>query len=168
MKEAPKSMGPEAIEKMVDKNEKLDTLSGRSGGVSENEEAHVGLTRQEDTIKVGNATEDLKEDKHETATEKGGKMEALKSKIMGFFGQAPEQLSAKYSKLGEKRMEENPALIKAYENYLVTEGAKVAQAYKEALGKWKYIGRDKEGKFVDKTLYSSGTGDVPGDKQRNN
>lgn len=104
----------------------------------------------------------------ETEEAKEDKIKSLKDKILGFFGQSPEQLSSKYTKLGDERMQGNPALKQAYEKYLTTEGEEVAQDYREALGKWKYVGRDENGKFVDKTLYSSGTGDVPGDKRRNN
>ncbi len=168
MREAPKVEVAPGRKEELTSNEAVKERVDSGMTVEHAEKTGMIDSESSDAIRADATKGQLENKTPETATEKGGKMEALKSKIMGFFGQAPEQLSAKYSKLGEKRMEENPALIKAYENYLVTEGAKVAQAYKEALGKWKYIGRDKEGKFVDKTLYSSGTGDVPGDKQRNN
>lgn len=133
------------------------------GGATGEEATRIEQEYAERVAKDSQKTEDLSQglqNMSETAPEKDLKVKSLKDKIMGFFGQAPEQLSSKYSKLGEERMQGNSALRKAYENYLATEGSEVAQSYKEAVGKWKYIARDKEGNFVDKTIYSVASGEV--------
>jgi hypothetical protein len=86
---------------------------------------------------------------------------SFKNRVLSFFGQAPEQLSNKYAKLGEERMRGNRALFDKYNEFKQTEGNEVAEAYKEAIGKWRYVARDGSGNFIDKTVYSVASGENP-------
>jgi hypothetical protein len=170
MKEAPKNITETVVQER--KSSIPETAPDYKGGMTDEEATRVEqefAARQAKDQQAASATmETMTARMPETAPEKDVKVKSLKDKIMGFFGQAPEQLASKYSKLGEERMKKNSTLRQAYKKYLSTEGEKVAQAYKEAIGKWPYIARDEKGNFVDRTIYSSGTGDVPGDKERGN
>lgn len=158
---------PPKVETAVEENKNRlpETGPDYQGGVTSEEATRIEQEYAERVAKDSQKTKNLSQDLSsmpETAPDKELKVKSLKDKIMGFFGQAPEQLSVKYSKLGEERMQGNPALRQAYEKYL-TESAEVAQKYKEAIGKWKYVARNKEGNFVDKTIYSVASGEVQDD-----
>lgn len=159
---------PPRVETAVEENKNRlpETGPDYQGGATSEEATRIEQEYAERVTKDSQKTESLSQGLNnmpETAPEKEAQVKSLKDKIMGFFGQAPDQLSAKYSKLGEERMQKNTDLRKAYENFLTTEGPEVAQSYKEAIGKWKYIARNKEGKFVDKTIYSVASGEVQDD-----
>lgn len=164
MEGKPNNKTLETSEIDVQNNGGLETETGRSGGVSMDESMDLGLERGKVGTGESEAVGGNPGEMVETAPAKEAQVKSLKNRIMGFFGQAPEQLSEKYSKLGEKRMEENPALRQAYEKYLATEGPDIAQSYKEAVGKWRYIARDEKGEFVDKTIYSVASGESLRDK----
>ena len=162
MEGKPNNKTLETSEIDVQNNGGLETETGRSGGVSMDESMDLGLERGKVGTVESEAVGGNPGEMVETAPAKEAQVKSLKDKIMGFFGQAPEQLSAKYSKLGEERMQKNPALRQAYESYLAKD-EKVAQKYKEAVGKWKYIARNEKGEFVDKTIYSVASGEVQDD-----
>lgn len=135
-----------------------DTTSGVSGGAPQNrgiQEMEVNRLRAEamsaasSQVVPETPTPFVPYQKSEAVPEK-----SFKNKILSFFGQAPEQLQSKYSGLGEERMSTNRALKDQYEKYKM-ESESIAESYKEALGKWRYVGRDEKGNFVDKTVYGN-------------
>ena len=91
----------------------------------------------------------------ETPQQKQGLVAAAREKVVRFFGQDLESILKK----GEERIRTNPNVKSAYDMYLAQDGPEVAEKFKEALGRYTYIGRDEEGNFVDKTKYSVASGE---------
>jgi len=145
------------VPKSPDRNNDEEALRS---GISKDRAGEMGIgILDEDFPKTKTPTEQGSPIQ-EVSEVKEEKVKSLRDKILGIFGQAPEQLTEKYKKLGEERMQTNPALMQAYDKYLTEESADVAEAYKEAIGKWKYIARDEKGNFVDKTVYSVASGEA--------
>lgn len=96
----------------------------------------------------------------EKPEEREEKERSLKDRIMGIFGMSKDQLGTKHLKAGEDRIKSNPNISKEYQRLLKEEGSEVAEEYKRAVGKWRYVARAENGEFVDKTIYSVASGEV--------
>jgi len=139
------------LREMEENNRAISPEIGDGGGVSEE---YAGVdSRKFDQTKV-ESPEKIATEKKEVA-----QIKSLKDKLLGIFGQAPQQLQEKYTKLGQERLEKNSALRAKYEKFRTTEGEGVAEAYKEAIGKWTYVARNENGEFIDTTRYTAATGE---------
>jgi hypothetical protein len=144
---------------------KLDKMSDEEAlrsGISAEKAAELGIEIPERVVGTTSPAE-APGVMTETPTAKEEQVKSLKSRILGLFGQAPEQVKSRALKAGEERMRRNPHLRAAYDKFLEAEGVDVAEKYKEAIGKYKYIARDKDGNFVDKTVYSVASGEATRD-----
>lgn len=147
-------------ENVVLKKQKIEQEQGSAnfeGGASEE---HTGVDSRKST-EISSAEIEAREKSIEADKKE---VRSLKDKLLGIFGQAPDQLKEKYMKNAEERMygsktvRANEALRKKYEEFKAEDEA-VAEAYKEAIGKWRYVARDENGDFFDTTLYTNAAGE---------
>lgn len=137
------------------KKQKIEQGQGSAnfeGGASEE---HTGVDSRKST-EISSAEIEAREKSIEADKKE---VRSLKDKLLGIFGKTPEKLQEKYLKLGEERMSKNKHLKNKYEEFKAKEGVNVAEDYKRAIGEYRYVARDENGKFFDTTLYTNATGE---------